>query len=154
MRILTLPQDYAVSLRFKFPAPPAGSKSKAPYVFFECGHHAVRLYTGKDGTRLVLGHVLTKDKENVYGQSDAKLETGRWYRLFVENQGDEVVFQIGDKLRFRASHESIKQKRSGFQINAWRPGIVIDDLHIWAVTPKKLAAWPETRKTIPTRKTD
>ena len=118
----------------------------------EFGHHHVRLKFSRDGVRLLCDH-----KTVLLAESDAvKFESGKWYHLLAEKNGDEFVVQFADGPTLYGKHPSLTKPvtgADGLGIAGPRGGRVeIDNVTLWTIKPRQARTWPAVRATIPTMK--
>jgi len=144
-----IPQDYAVSFKFKLNKAPEGFKVKKYSFFFEFGHRCVRLQQGQDGTKLLIMNHLMKEEpqEKLLMKNESfRLEPEKWYKVFAEIKGEEIIVQVNDKV-FYGKDSLIKNERpKAFQLNCGGAGFELDDVTVWKVGSFK-KSWDELRKT-------
>ncbi|MCM8530038.1 MAG: hypothetical protein NE330_02665 [Lentisphaeraceae bacterium] len=128
-----IPQDYAVSFRFKANEPKDEKAKRKVSFFFEFGHRCVRLEMKTEGTQLLIMNHLTGHKNYIVleEKKDFKLTTGQWYDVFAEIKGEEILVQVNDKT-FYGKHELIKKTRpKALQFNNGGAGFDLDHIKLW-----------------------
>ena len=88
-----IPQDYAVSFKFRLNKAPEGFKVKRYSFFFEFGHRCVRLQQDQDGAKLlIMNHLLKEEPQEklLMKNESLRLEPEKWYIVFGEIKGEEI----------------------------------------------------------------
>ena len=116
----------------------------------EFGHHNVRLKFSETGVVLLADHETVQLAQS----SDVRLESGRWYHLLAERNGDEFVVQFADGPTLYAKHESlaipVADDTDGLGIAGTRKGSVeIDNVSLWSIESGHSSDWKATRTRLP-----
>jgi co-chaperonin GroES (HSP10) len=89
------------------------------------------------------GLVINKDKDKkdekskgaVLGKGTGKFETGKWYTMMVEVQGDKVSVQTDNGIKAAGSHKELDVDKTGYRFVARGSTLALDDIKVWEVAP-------------------
>lgn len=116
----------------------------------EFGHHNVRLKFSESGVKLLADH-----ESVLLGETDeVKLESGRWYHMLAERNGDAFVVQFADGPTLYAKHKSLSipvaNGTDGLGIAGPRKGVVeIDNVTLWSIKSEYAPDWSATASSLP-----
>lgn len=90
------------------------------------------------------GVVITKDKDKkdpnskavVLGKANGKFESGQWYTLLLETDGDQVGVQTDNGVKLEAREPSLGVDKTGYRFVTRGSSLQLDDVHVWKVEPK------------------
>lgn len=146
VKSLKTPRQFIAKFSVRF----VGGEETKLVPLIEFGHHNVRLKFSKKNVALLADHesVLLAETEEV------KFESGRWYHILAERNGDEFVVQFAGGSTLYARHKSlaipVADDTDGLGIAGTRTGVVeIDNLTLWTIKEKQSPQWPAMRKGIP-----
>jgi hypothetical protein len=89
------------------------------------------------------GFVINKDKDKkdekskaeVLGKGAGKFETGKWYTMMVEVQGDKVSVQTDNGVKATGSHKALDVDKTGYRFVARGSTLALDDIKVWEAAP-------------------
>ncbi len=130
IKSLKTPRDFIAKFSLRF----IGGSETNLLPIIEFGHHNVRLKFSESGTVMLADH----EQVQLAKSETLKLESGRWYHVLAERQGDEFVVQFADGPTFYAKHESlaipVADDSDGLGIAGTRKGTVeIDNVTLWSI---------------------
>jgi hypothetical protein len=141
--ILKAPQNFAAEFKLRF----VGGKIARTGPFIEFGHHKARVHFATNGISL-LG-----EKESItLSKSDTtKLELGKWYHVYAEQKGEEVVVQIDGTTTLFGKHESFAKQNESGSFGLGIAGTVggkveISQLAVWSVGESVQSGWDSLRE--------
>ncbi len=65
-----------------------------------------------------LDHGKGPDEQVTFGESSSSSSRAKWYSVLVEVQGNEVLAQIGDDIRFYGQHEVFGREKVELQLTS------------------------------------
>ena len=144
---LKTPQQFVAKFSVRF----IGGEETKLVPLIEFGHHNVRLKFSANGIALLSDHETVRLAES----SDVKFESGRWYHLLAEKNGDEFVVQFAGGPTLYGRHRSLTESKtsgeSALNIAGPRGGVVeIDNVTLWTIKPENAPSWSTVRGGLPT----
>jgi Domain of Unknown Function (DUF1080) len=85
------------------------------------------------------GVVLSKDKDKkdpkskieTLAKAEAKFETGKWYTILVEIEGEKVTAQTDNGIKIEGSHADLNVDKTGYRFVTSGESVSISDFKVW-----------------------